>query len=408
MLTVNVSRLLNDINELAQIGQTPRGGVSRTTFSQADLAGRAWFRQRVQDSGLICRQDGAGNLSAILGQGKQSILVGSHLDTVPEGGRFDGAVGVLSALEALRTIQEAGIDLPVAVEAISFTDEEGSILSLLGSRALTGALTAEELAQSAARWDDATVGMAQLGITEQTILAAGRDPQDYLVFVELHIEQGRRLENDRTDIGIVTSIVGIRNFWLHFQGEAAHAGTKPMPERSDALWGAARTIYRAKDLVMDRFTPGVMNCGILRITPSAFNIVPGGVQLGLEFRHGTDSDLDEMQRVLFDLARDVAKEHGLTLEIEPVGNVSPALMDSRVMNAIATAADSLNLTHTRLMSLAGHDTQMLSRFVPSAMFFIPSVEGISHNPHEFTCDEDLINGANVLVNTIITLAEDLR
>jgi N-carbamoyl-L-amino-acid hydrolase len=249
--------------------------------------------------------------------------------------------------------------------------------------------------------------MAQLGITHQTILGAGRDPHDYLAFLECHIEQGARLEKAGIDIGVVTSIIGIRNYWLNFQGEAAHAGTQALADRADAFWGASAFVQRARKLVQDRFTPGVMNCGLIQIAPGAFNIVPGHVRLGLEFRHGTEADLDMMQNALLDLAREVATEFRLALAIEPVGHTMPAQMDSRVMNANETAAESLGLSHTRLISLAGHDTQAMSRFVPSGMFFIPSVNGISHNPREYSHERDVINGANVLVNTLLDLAKTL-
>jgi N-carbamoyl-L-amino-acid hydrolase len=396
MRRINASRLLADLKTLAAIGQTPDGGVSRTALSAADQAGRAWFRERVLDAGLHFREDGAGNLSAILGESGPVILTGSHLDTVPNGGRYDGALGVLCALEALRTLREADIVLPVRLEAISFTDEEGSIFSMLGSRALTGDLTPGELAPVQGR-------LTGTGLTPESIVSAARDPHEYLAFVEVHIEQGTRLERAGIDIGVVTNIVGIRNFWLVFDGQAAHSGTTPMGQRADALWGAAAFVQRAKVLVMDRFSPGVMNCGDLTITPGAHNIVPGQVRLALEFRHGTSAQLDEMETALCALAREVADQYNLRLSIEATGHIAPAVLDEQVITAIEKAADTLNLSHTRLMSFAGHDTQTMSRFTPSAMFFVPSVNGLSHNPQEFTHEQDVINAANVLLHVLMEL-----
>jgi hydantoinase/carbamoylase family amidase len=233
MLKINSDRLLANLNALAQIGRTPAGGVARPALSEADKAGRDWFRARVQTARLEFRADGAGNLSAILPTADstaRTLLAGSHLDTVPNGGRFDGALGVLSALEALQTIKEAGLSLPYHLEAISFTDEEGTVAGLLGSRALTGQLAEPDLAQVRLEPAEFKAGLARLGLTRTGFLSAQRDPATLAGYVELHIEQGTRLEEAGIDIGVVTSIVGIRSFWLNFTGQAGHAGTTPMDD----------------------------------------------------------------------------------------------------------------------------------------------------------------------------------
>jgi N-carbamoyl-L-amino-acid hydrolase len=400
MLRIDAARLLADLDALAAIGQTPEGGVSRMALSAADRAGRAWFRERVIEAGLQFREDGAGNLCAILGDSERAILTGSHLDTVPNGGRYDGALGVLCALEALRTLREAKITLPARLEAISFTDEEGSVVSMLGSRALTGNLTYDDLAPIHSVLNKA-------GLTPESILSAARDPHEYLAFIEVHIEQGTRLEQAGIDIGVVTNIVGIRNYWLVFDGQANHSGTTPMDQRMDALWGAAAYVEGARDLVMDRFSPGVVNCGNLIISPGAHNIVPGQVRLAFELRHGTPDQLDEMETALFALARETADQHRLTLTIETKGHVVPAVLNEHMIITIEQAADTLALSHTRLMSFAGHDTQNISPFMPGGMFFVPSVNGISHNPQELTLETDVINGANVLLHTLLEIIREL-
>jgi N-carbamoyl-L-amino-acid hydrolase len=223
----------------------------------------------------------------------------------------------------------------------------------------------------------------------------------------VHLEQGTRLEKAGIDSGVVTNIVGIRDYWLVFDGQANHSGTTPMDQRMDALWGAAACVQGARDLVIDRFSPGVMNCGNLIISPSAHNIVPGQVRLALEFRHGTAEQLDEMETALFALAQKVAEQWKLGLSIEALAHVEPAALDTRVITAIETAADALNLSHTRLISFAGHDTQNISRFTPSGMLFVPSVDGLSHNPREFTHAQDVINGANVLLHALLELGRNL-
>ncbi len=250
--------------------------------------------------------------------------------------------------------------------------------------------------------------MQRLGITAEGILAARRDPKDLVGFVELHIEQGARLEEANADIGVVTSIVGIRSHWLRFVGQAAHAGTVPMEQRADALSGAAAFVGQARDLVMTHFSPGVMNCGQLRVYPGAFNIVPAEARLALELRHGTEAQLDEMEDVLFDVAESVAGAHQLTLERKLAARCISAPLNEDVMQAIERAADKLGLTHKRLISFAGHDTQAISAVTSSAMLFVPSVGGTSHNPREFTRQEDVVNGANTLLHTLLGLMAEIE
>jgi N-carbamoyl-L-amino-acid hydrolase len=408
MLTINAQRLLDDLTSLSAIGATPDGGVNRPALSEADVHARAWFRERIEAGGFTFRQDGAANLSAVLPAaetGAKTLLLGSHLDSVPHGGRFDGALGTLAALEVLRTVREAGLTLPVHLEAIAFTDEEGAHISLMGSRAISGQLSATDLAHPHSDPASFAAGLERTGITPEGIQDARRDPAALAGYVELHIEQGTRLEQGQAAIGAVTSIVGIRSHWLTFGGQAGHAGTMPLPQRQDALWGAADFILKAKDRVMADFAPGTVNCGHISAAPGAFNIVPGEVRLTLEFRHGTEAQIDAMESALLLLARETAEAYGLTLHTEPVSGAVASQLDERVIAAIEGAADALGLRHTRLLSFAGHDAQAMSTITPSAMLFVPSVAGISHNPKEYTRDEDVINGANVLLHTVLALAQ---
>jgi N-carbamoyl-L-amino-acid hydrolase len=408
MLKINATRLLGDLNALAQIGGTAEGGVNRPALSAADAAGRDWFRRRIADAGFDPHEDGAGNLSAVLpcaDQGARTLLIGSHLDTVPDGGRYDGALGTLAALEMVRTLREAGVSLPFHLEAIAFTDEEGTHLGLMGSRALSGQLTGDALAAPRSGGPAFAEGLARLGLTHVSILGARRDPASLAGYIELHIEQGTRLERAGVDIGVVTSIVGIRSFWLHFGGRAAHAGTMPMASRADALWGAAWFVMAARRLVMEEYHPGVVNCGEIELEPGAFNIVPGDVRLALEFRHSSEALLDEMEAALLGLAGEAARKYGLTLTTRDIGGVAAAPMSEGVITAIERAANSLGLSHTRLISFAGHDAQALSTVTPAAMLFVPSVGGISHHAREFTTDQDVINGANTLLHAVLAMAE---
>jgi len=408
MLTINTDRLLNDINELAQIGATPDGGVSRSALTPADIEGRKWFKNKIADAGLGYSIDGAGNQSAILYSDPRTnkhILAGSHLDSVPNGGRYDGALGVLVAFEALRTMKDNDITPAVTLEAVNITDEEGAMMGLMGSRALIGELTNEDFDRSKIGADALAERLATGGLTRESMLSAKRD--DVLAWVELHIEQGTRLEEAGMNIGVVNAIVGIRSLHVTFKGEAAHAGTKPMHLRKDALWGASQFVLRARQHIMEHYTPGVCNVGIIESKPGAFNIVPAEVYCSLEFRHGSTAELERMQVDLLNLLDDCAKEFDLEVSHEATPHVHPAPMSETVMSAIESASDTLNLTHGRLLSFAGHDTQAIAQIAPSAMFFVPSVDGISHNPAEYTKDEDCINGANVMLHTLLNLLEAL-
>lgn len=407
MLRVDGDRLLADLESLGGIGATAAGGVTRRAFSDEDLEGRRWFRRRVEEDGFALRQDGAGNLSAVLPSqdpGARTLLLGSHLDTVPEGGRYDGALGVLAALEVLRRVKEQELALPVHLEAISFTDEEGSLLGEFGSLALAGRLDEETLTLARGGKGALKKGMDRLGIDLASIRSARRDPEDLAGYLELHIEQGTRLEEAGAEVGVVTGIVGIRSARLRFRGVAGHAGTLPMEKRRDALAGAAELVGAARNLVVEDFSLGVVNCGNLVVSPGAFNIVPGEAVLALEFRHASEGELDRMEEALFGLAREIASRHRLELAVEPTGFCPAAPSSERALAAVEDAADSLGLSHRRLLSYAGHDAQILSTLTDTAMIFVPCREGISHNPREHCEPRHVVNGANVLLRAALELA----
>ncbi len=404
-LQINSERLQNNLLELAQIGATADGGVSRTAMSDADVQGREWFQRQAKATGLIVRQDTAGNLSAIYPSQNldaKTILIGSHLDTVPNGGRYDGALGVLVGLEVVQTLKENNVQLPYHVEVISFTDEEGMVCSMLGSRAMAGLLTPSDLED---RPNQAAfeAGLQRLGLDKSSILDAVRPSESIQAFIEVHIEQGQRLETSQDDIGVVTSVVGIRTFKLHLKGVAAHAGTMPMEQRQDAMWAAAQFITEARQIILEKFSPGVMNCGEIAIANSASNIVPSDVQLTLEFRHGRTVLLDEMQAHLFGCMQRICDQHHVELLSKPLGNIVPAHMDEDLVYQVEKSAQSLGLKAVRLLSFAGHDTQSVCRTFPGVMFFIPSVDGVSHNPREYSHPKDIQNAGDVMLQTVLNL-----
>ena len=405
-LRVNSDRMLTSFNELASIGATGDGGVHRPTFSEAHLTARKWFREEVENSGLEFRTDGAGNHSAVLTferSNVRTLLIGSHLDSVPNGGRFDGALGVMAALEVLRTIQENGIGLSVNLEAIDFTDEEGTLVGLLGSAALAGHLQPENLQAPRGGRDQLVQGMKRAGLSDDSMLRAARPKDSLAGYLELHIEQGKRLERAGINIGIVSAIVGIWSYRLTFIGRADHAGTTTMEDRLDASLGASAFTLAARELVMKDFPNCVVNIGKMEFSPGAFNIVPARVDLSLEFRSPDEEEFKRLDSVLIARAKADAQNFGLELNIEDLGKHAPSMMSSEVQHAYAEACDDLGLTHMSLTSGAGHDGQSLADLCPVGMIFVPSVDGASHSSREFTKWEDCVNGANVLLQAVLRL-----
>jgi len=403
-LRVNSERLRADFDALAQIGGTGDGGVHRPALGEAHLAARAWLRGQIAAAGLELRVDAAGNHSAFLAcgpAGAPTLLMGSHLDSVPHGGRFDGALGVLAALEALRVVQEAHVSLPVHLEAIDFTDEEGTLVGELGSLALAGTLTAGMLHNPRGGRAALEAGLARAGLTEAGLLAARRDPATLAGYLELHIEQGPRLAQAQVAIGVVTAIVGLCSYRLTFAGQAGHAGTTPMADRRDAALGASAFTLAARQVVLEDFPGCVANVGEMRFAPGAFNIVPAQVDVALEFRAPEVETLDRLEAALLDRARAAAEQFGLGLEVEPLGRTDPTPMSEGAQRAVAEAADALGLAHVALASGAVHDAQALAAVCPAGMIFVPSVGGMSHSPREFTPWADCVNGANVLLQAAL-------
>lgn len=410
-LHLNSERFKDDFDVLARIGATGDGGVSRPCWSPAHLEAQRWWLARAAEAGLATHTDSAGNCSAILPSpisGAPTLLLGSHTDSVPNGGRFDGALGVLAALEVARTIKESGIRLPVHLEVIDFVDEEGTLGGLLGSKALAGTLTAEELRTPRGGRAALEAGLARAGVTEAGLLAARRDSAGLAGYLELHIEQGPNLARRGIPIGIVQGIVGIRSFRLTYHGQANHAGTTPMDQRADAALGAAAFVLTAREMVLRDFSredaPCTVNVGQMRFEPGAFNVIPGAAELALEFRAPEAGQLNRLEEMLLSLADVVARQFGLKLTVESVGGCEPTPLSAQAQAACAAAATSLALAHTALYSGAGHDAMSLAPLTSAGMIFIPSRDGISHSPREYSEWDDCVNGANVLLRAALNLA----
>jgi N-carbamoyl-L-amino-acid hydrolase len=406
-LMVNIDRLRRDLEDVARFGAQPTGGITRTSFSGADRQVRAWLAQQAVDAGLTMRTDGIGNIFLRVAGGGAGppVWMGSHLDTVPDGGGFDGALGSLAALEAARRLAEERVPLRRPVEVAIFADEEGNYHHLCGSTALVRGYSADELATIRGRDGDLLVdALAAMGWDPQAATRVTIAPGSVHAFVELHIEQGAVLESEAVQIGVVTGIVGLGGGELVFTGRQDHAGTTPMPMRQDALRGAADLITRLPAVTASVSDAAVATCGVIETQPGATNVVPGLCRLQLDFRDPDRDRLLALEQAIVTAAEQAAGRHGVEVTYRRQSITDPVALDQRIQAVIESAARRLGLSTLRLPSGAGHDAQNLAKVAPTAMVFVPSVAGRSHAPAELTTWDDVGNGANVLLATVSELA----
>ena len=406
MLRVDRQRLLGALAALAQIGQDPEGGVTRPAFSPADMQARHWLSRRMEELGMRVAVDAVGNVCGRLGEGNRALLLGSHTDTVPRGGYLDGALGVVSALECLRVLLEAGRRPSLPIEVVSFQDEEGRFKGLLGSRAFVGDLSAGEVASARDPAGSSLVeAMRGAGCDPGAATCVARPRGAYTAYVELHIEQGPRLETAGVPVGIVGAIVGIRRLQVTFEGRPDHAGTTPMNVRRDAFAAAMRFISRAGELFQSQGTPDtVWNVGVFQLAPGVANIVPARAEFILEYRDSALDVLDRLEKQLREAAAAVGADQQAPPQVTRTLEVPPTPMDPAVRDAISAGAAGLGLAALPLHSGGGHDAMMIARVAPAGMIFVPSVGGRSHCPDEATRPEDIEAGANVLLQTVLRLA----
>lgn len=406
-LKIDGDRMRGEFDALAEIGSTQDGGVSRLALSAADIHARAWFAEQIEAVGLVIRDDDAANLSGILlsdNPEAKTLIIGSHLDTVPNGGLYDGSVGILAALECVRTIAEAELRLPINLEVMDFTDDEGCWASLFGARALAGKL------QRADVFDDVQdnvmfrAALKGVGFEPRNVFRARRDPETLAGYLELHVEHGTRLERANLPIGIVSGVVGRKAFRVRFEGLAGHSGTTDMYHRRDALRGAALFIVRAHDLIRERYGDGIFNCGDVGVLPGKFNIVPNQACCTVEVRHVDEKLMGEMETAILSLARECATSYDLSVTTEQVSHMPAATMTAGMLSSIEAACEMLDVQHMPLVSYAGHAAQVMSSITECGMIFIPSKDGVGHSPKEFTEWDDIVRGANVLLHSILNYA----
>lgn len=402
-LRVNGARLDGWLAALGAFGRNPQGGVSRTAYSDADRDGRQYVRQLMAAAGLDVRLDAASN---ILGRraGRDAalppILFGSHVDSVPSGGNYDGPLGTLAAIEVARTLGEHGVMTRHPLEIVVWQNEEGG---LVGSRIASGEFPARELDRVAVSGRTLRDGITFLGGNPAALEGARRRRGDIAAYLELHIEQGDTLEREHVDVGVVEGIVGIWQWTVTVDGFANHAGTTPMDRRQDALLSAARFIEMVNRVV--RSEPGrqVGTVGQIRAEPGAPNVIPGRVVMSLELRDLDAAKVARLYQRIADESPAIGRDGGTTVAFAPITEHAPAPTDPRVRAIIADAARGLGLSSRVLPSGAGHDAQEMARLAPTGMLFVPSVGGISHSPREFTRPQDCTNGANVLLQAVLAV-----
>src|SRR3989440_11407039 len=410
-LKIDGERLWSELMETASIGGTPKGGICRLTLTDLDRQVRDWFRTRAEALACIVTIDDMGAMFARRpGQRADipAIAMGSHLDTQPTGGKFDGVLGVLGALEALRTLVQAGYETFAPIEVVNWTNEEGSRFApaMVASGVFAGAFT-RDWALSREDRSGVTFGSALEAIGYRGNEPCGQHPLS--AFFELPIEQGPILEAEGKDIGIVIGVQGMRWYEVTVTGEAAHTGATPMRLRKNALLGAARLVERI-NAIAERHAPAALGAvGLMEVRPNSRNVVPGEVFFCVDLRHPDAVVLDQIETEFTASLREICDPIGLAVSSSRIWDQPPVRFDAGCVASVRRAAELSGFSAQEIISGAGHDAAYVSRMAPTAMIFVPCRDGISHNEAEFTSREQCAAGAQVLLQTVLdydrTLAE---
>lgn len=401
--TINSGRLNESIAKIAEFGKDKGGGSGRVAYTEADLKARAYVAELMKAAGLTVKVDTAGN---VVGHrsggeaGKKAIIMGSHIDTVPGGGRYDGVVGSLAAIEVARSIIENKINLRHAIQVMIFSNEEGGHL---GSRAITTGLTVDDLGLVSLSGKKIEDGIRYVGGRPDHLAEARLTKKDMAAYLELHIEQGGVLEARKVKIGVVEGVVGIRRWDVTVLGIPNHGGTTPMSMRKDALVGAAEFIVGIHHKITSMPGHQVGTVGKIHVEPGAPNVIPGLARFSLEVRDTDSKKIDKIGQEAFQLAKSIEKKNGTPFRFQETYNTPPVLTDDAIKKTIEVVAQRNQWRMIRLPSGAGHDAQEFARLGPIGMIFIPSRKGISHSPEEFTDPDDVAIGGQALYETLIDL-----
>jgi hydantoinase/carbamoylase family amidase len=414
--TVNKRRLMRDLNAVGRIGIGSHGAVTRLVFSVKELRSRQLLIHLMRQAGLKIHIDAIGNIFGRLDGANPkapAVLAGSHLDTVIHGGKYDGPVGVIGALEAVRTIQENNIPVGSPLEVVCFVGEESSRFgfSTLGSSLVAGEVRPNDLTNAVDQQGTKLADvLASLGITRRNFSAIKRNPNGLKAYLELHIEQGPILEAKNKRIGLVTAIAAPSRFRVVFTGQADHSGTTPMEMRKDALVASAqlieyveKTCRKFSSMAKGRVVGTV---GAMRIEPGVINAVPGKADLSVDIRGITARSKDRVATMVKQKAGAIARARGIGVEILPIRDEHPVPLDKRLLRVTKDICDEKGLDYEIMPSGAGHDAMQMAKITPAGMIFVPSTRGISHNPLEWTDPEDICLGAQLLMETMIRVAND--
>ena len=415
-ITINKRRLLRDLNAVSRIGLGDHGSVTRLVFSIKELRSRQFLIHQMRQIGLQIHVDRIGNIFGRLNGSypkAPAVLAGSHLDTVVQGGKFDGTMGVIAALEAARTLKEQNVPLRSPVEVVCFVGEESSRFgfSTLGSSLVAGEVNADDLANASdsqgAKLEDILAG---LGIHRNNLLSLRRHPSSLKAYLELHIEQGPILESIKKPIGVVTSIAAPTRFKVVITGQADHSGTTPMEMRKDALVAAAELIIAVEEICrrysgMDKGRV-VGTVGALSIEPGVINAVPGKAELAVDIRSITASAKNRVVRLVEAKIRQIALRRKIRCKILPIRKEDPVPLDRRLIHLLQDCCEARDVSYEIMPSGAGHDAMQMAKITPAGMLFIPSRRGISHNPLEWSDPEDICLGAQLLLDAIVRAANE--
>lgn len=404
---VNEKRIEQRIFELAEFGKNEKGENYRVAYSQGDIEGRAYFMDLMRKAGLEVHVDFAGNIigkRAGKDPSKKPIAFGSHIDMVPNGGNYDGAYGSITALEIIEVLNENKIITDHPLEVIIFQNEEGG---LVGSRALTGNLNKESLSQKSSSGLTLEEGIRAIGGNPDRLGEVVRKPGDLAAFIEIHIEQSKVLESRGVEVAIVEGIVGIEEWDITVTGMANHAGSTPMNDRQDALIAASKLVLAVNEVVNSYEGSQVGSVGKISVPSGAPNIIPGKVEMSLQMRDLSSEKIMKMFADIEQRAVQIAKETKTEIKFEYLSpGATPTIASKEIQDKMMQAAQSLGISYIKMQSGAGHDVQEMGKLGPIGLVFIPSKDGISHNPKEYSSPEEMAYGANVMLQTVLLLDKD--
>lgn len=405
IVMINGNRLLQHIQDLSQIGRNEAtGGINRFAFTQEERQAIELVTTYMEEAGMTVTVDAVGNLIGTFGEGNETIMLGSHIDTVPEGGKYDGALGVLAAIEVVQVIHEQQLSPSKKIQVVAFKDEEGTRFGfgLIGSSAMAGLLTEQQLQHTDEAGITIEEAMKEFQLSPYPLVKAQRT--DIKAYLEMHIEQGKVLENEGLPVGVVTGIAA--PLWLEVTvtGVSEHAGATPMPIRQDALTAASEMILAVEQMV-NATTDSVATVGKLNVSPNGTNVIPGKVTFTIDLRDIDEQKISTLENAILQQLQKIAERRNVTLSSKVLQRIKPAKTDTMLQQQLAASIEKQGIQPFSLISGAGHDAMHIAEFAPIGMLFVRSKGGISHNPLEYSSDKDIVIATNIFYDTVVELVK---